>query len=164
MVKFGSNTFAGFGIPLAFGGRYFIVEPSSPTPLMSVVLVDGGKVHCEVLRNQPSMNTQTTVTMTPPGIITVADKATGSFVYKMRPGSETSVVFGRLNAGDMEVTISDKALRIGGSTLSDNLIMGCLVGVQVRPDGSFSMGGGSVPDAVVRWLGQSLGIGPYAAT
>src|SRR4051794_25229971 len=80
MVTFGGNHFEGdFSVPLAFEGRYFIVEPGDP-PLVTVVREVNGAPAFEVLKNEPA-GEQTS--KTPVGIVTVGD-AHGGFLYKVR--------------------------------------------------------------------------------
>src|SRR5690348_9973760 len=100
MPRFGGNEFDGnFSVPLAFEGRYFILEPGEPDPLVTVVReVDGSPVF-EVLKNEP-VGEETSKTGA--GIVTVGDRA-GGFLYKVRPGSETSVVFGTISGEEVDV-------------------------------------------------------------
>jgi hypothetical protein len=52
MVRFGGQEFIGFSVPLAFAGRYFVIEPGEP-PLVSVVVEVGTTVGFEVVKNEP---------------------------------------------------------------------------------------------------------------
>jgi len=150
MAKFGGNEFIGFSVPLVFEGRYFIMEPGNP-PNITVVREIKGTPVFEVLKNEPSSNPNTGVSKTPPGIITISDKESSRFLYKIRPGSETSVAFGILDGGEISVTISDKKIQVGSITLKNNIFTGNMAGVIVRPDGSVAIGA-PIPTQVLSWL------------
>ncbi|HEX9582756.1 MAG TPA: hypothetical protein VF970_16760, partial [Gemmatimonadales bacterium] len=81
MARFGGNEFTSFFVPLVFQDRYFILEPANPT-LITVVQNRQGQPVFEVLKNEPVSNDITEVTRTPPGIVTVSDRASGRFLYK----------------------------------------------------------------------------------
>src|SRR5262245_3619012 len=140
MVKFGGNTFINCQMPLAFAGRYFILEPDTSVLLVSVFLEREGKLVFEVLRNNPQHNAVTQVTQTPVGVLTVSDRNSGKFLYKVRPGSVTSVVFGTLEGKEIEATISDKAIQIGGICLTNNAFNGCEAGIGVDEKGRVGIG------------------------
>jgi hypothetical protein len=53
MARFGGNEFTDFSVPLVFAGRYFILEPATPRPLITVFLERDGKPVFEVLKNEP---------------------------------------------------------------------------------------------------------------
>ena len=152
MARFGGNEFIGFSVPLVFEGRYFILEPAKP-PSITVVLEQDGQPVFEVLRNEPSDNPVTEVSKTPPGILTVSERGSGRFLYKIRPGSETSVAFGKLGGGEISVTLSDRKIQVGGITLENNVFGGNMAGVVVRPDGSTGIGA-PIPKQVLTWLSQ----------
>jgi len=150
MAKFGGNEFIDFSVPLIFEGRYFIMEPGNPPNITVVHEIKGTPVF-EVLKNEPSSNPSTDVSKTPPGIISISDKESGRFLYKIRPGSETSVAFGKLDGGEFSATISDKKIQVAGVTLENNIFKGNMAGVIVRPDGSVKIGA-SIPAQVLSWL------------
>ena len=118
MAKFGSNEFTNFSIPLAFDGRYFILEPVSP-PLLSVIVEEAGQPAFEVLKNRPAGTATSNAAVTPPGIVTVTNKTTGKFIYKVRPGSETSIAFGTLTGDELVVRITDRMVQIGTNTFQN---------------------------------------------
>ena len=95
-------------LPLAFAGRYFILEPGNPDPLISVVVEHEGEPVFEVLKNQPQDTVFTVAEKTPPGIVTVSNRETKRFLYKIRPSSETSVVFGTIQGDEITVRLNDK--------------------------------------------------------
>jgi hypothetical protein len=150
MARFGGNEFTGFSVPLVFGGRYFVLEPGKE-PLISVFTDQGGKPMFEVLKNKPAENAQTKVTTNSSGIVTVTDKQTDRFLYKIRPGSETSVAFGKLDGGEISAVISDKKIQVGGVTVANNTFAGNMGGVLVREDGGMAIGT-ALPAIVVQWL------------
>lgn len=111
MTKFGGSTFVNCSVPFAFKGRYFVLEPGDP-PSLSVVLEHNGKPVFEIRRNQPSNNPVTNVSISAAGIITVSDNAIGRFLYKFRPESETTIVFGKIDGGEISARIDDKKFRL----------------------------------------------------
>ncbi len=148
MAKFGGNEFIGFSVPLAFEGRYFIMEPGNP-PKITVVREIEGKPVFEVLKNEPSSTLYTDVSKTLPGIITITDKESG-FLYKIRPDSKTSVAFGTLGGGEISAKISDREIEVGGLALENNTFIN-RAGVTVCRDGSVKIGG-SILTQVLSWL------------
>ena len=150
MAKFGGNEFIGFSVPLVFEGRYFIMEPGNPPQITVVIEIDGNPVF-KVLKNEPHSNSFTEVTQTPPGIITISEKESGKFLYKIRPSSETSVAFGKIDGGEIQVIISDVKIQVGGITLQNNKFVGNMAGVVVRPDGGTGIGT-PIPPQILSWL------------
>ena len=132
MARFGGNEFTTFSIPLVFEGRYFILEPGEP-PRISVVREYEGVPVFEVMRNEPVDNPLSEVTKTAAGIVTVSDK-TGKFQYKVRPHSETSIVFGKLDSGEISVRITDKKIQVGTNIFQNNVFNGVMTGVVIRAD------------------------------
>lgn len=151
MARFGGNEFTDFSVPLVFAGRYFILEPATSRPLITVFLERDGKPVFEVLKNEPQDNPVTVVSKTPPGIVTVSDRKTGRFLYKVRPGSETSVTFGRLENDARSVRITDRMLQVDGMRLTNNRFKGQMAGVYVGEDGSVGIGA-PIPPEVLRWF------------
>ena len=150
MATFGGNHFDGdFSVPLAFDGRYFILEPGDP-PLVTVVREVDGSPTFEVLKNEPVGDD---ATKTPAGIVTVGESG-GGFLYKVRPASETSVVFGTVSGDEIDVRITDKQIRVGGITLENNTFSGRMAGVVVDADGGVGIGA-PIPETLVRWFGTS---------
>jgi hypothetical protein len=150
LARFGGNEFTGFSVPLVFEGRYFVLEPGDP-PLVTVLVERDGQPLFEVLKNQPIENEITSVATNPTGVVTVTDKASHKFLYKIRPGSETSVAFGKLDGGEISARITDRSLQVGGVTLENNVFAGQWAGVIVRPDGSVGIGA-AIPPLVRQWL------------
>jgi len=137
MAQFGGNTFKNCPVPLAFNGRYFILEPG---PLFSVVLSHSGKPVFEILKNEPAENPLTDVTKNAAGIITVSEKETGKFLYKFRPESETSIVFGKIDGDTTTVVIGDKNIKVGTNTFQNNMVSGCGAGIVIDDKGDMGMG------------------------
>jgi len=150
MARFGGNEFKSFSVPLVFGGRYFVLEPGE-LPQLTVFVERGGLAEFEVLRNEPVDSPHSAVTKSAAGVVTVTDRESGRFLYKIRPGSETSVAFGTLQGGDVQARISDKALSVGGITLTNNRFDGVMAGVVVQDDGGVGIGC-ALPPAVVALL------------
>jgi len=152
MTKFGGSTFINCSIPLAFSGRYFILEPGNP-PAFSVVLEYNGAPVFEIKNNEPCDNPLTNVVKNAAGIVTVSEKSTGKFLYKFRPESETSIVFGNINGGEMTAKISDKRIQIGGITMENNTFVNCGAGVVVDQNGGVSMGA-PIPASLLALFGK----------
>lgn len=149
---FGSNKL-NCSIPLAFFGRYFILEQDGNIPLISVVseyrevvLEQKGKPVFEVFRNEPCTNPLTTATKTTPGIITVSDLNTNKFLYKIRPSSETSIIFGKIKdeETETEIVITDQYTLVNGNKFSNNSVTGFDVGFTILKNGFIL--GSSLPE------------------
>ena len=150
--RFGGSEFINCSVPLAFEGRYFIVEPGDPASLISVVLDFEGKPIFEVFKNQPVDNPLTTVSKTPPGILTVIDKQSRTFLYKIRPGSETSIVFGTIKGDEINVAITDRQIKVGTNTIQNCVFNGVGAGIVVYKSGGFGIGA-PIPESLRKWFG-----------
>jgi hypothetical protein len=139
MTKFGGSTFINCSVPLAFKGRYFILEPGNP-PSFSVVLEHNGAPIFEIKNNLPLDNPITDVSTSGAGIVTVSDKATGRFLYKFRPESETSIVFGKIDGGEISAKISDRRIQVGGATIENCTFNGFGAGIVVDENGGIGIG------------------------
>jgi hypothetical protein len=144
-LNIGGNLFS-CPIPLVFKNRYFFVAKGDKEDIFSVFILKDGEPVFEVYENQPHDNPLTEVTKTPVGVITVSDKKSGAFMYKIRPGYKASSIFGRIKDKEAEIFISDRELRVGGTTLRDNSIQ-AEVGVILNDDGSTSIGATIPPEA-----------------
>src|SRR3989304_3994921 len=149
MVKFGGSEFIDCSVPLAFAGRYFILEPDPSGPLLSVVLDYQGKPLFEVYKNEPMENPVSNVSKTSPGIVAVADKKTNSFLYKVRPGSETSVVFGTIRGEEISASVTDRQISVGGITIQNCVFNGVGAGIVVDENGGGGIGG-SIPQTLLQ--------------
>src|SRR4051812_30632113 len=154
MARFGGNEFTHFSVPLVFEDHYFILEPTTTIPLITVVRDYEGQPVFEVLKNQPIENPLTDVTKTPPGIVTVADRQTDQFLYKVRPGSETSVVFGTVTGEDISVSITDRHIRVGDQKIENNTFSGPMAGVVIGADGSVGIAA-PIPEQLRQWFGRA---------
>ena len=159
MVRFGGSEFIDCSVPLAFAGRYFILEPGTPDPLLSVVVEYRGKPVFEVLKNEPVENPLSKVSKTRPGVVTVVDRKSGRFLYKVRPGSETSVVFGTIKGEEISATVTDRQIRVGGITVENCVFNGVGAGIVVDESGGVGIGA-PIPPALLRWFGSD----PRAST
>ncbi len=93
----------------------------------------------EVLKNRPMANGITDMNETSAGIVAVSKRSSGEFLYKVRPDSETSVVFGKLEGDTIDVKITDRYILIGGMRLENCEFRG-VAGVVVRRDGTTAIG------------------------
>ena len=150
MAKFGGNNFDSFSVPLVFDGRYFVLEPGDP-PQLSVFTEQDGEPVFEVLKNQPVDSTTIEATINPTGVVTISDKASGNFLYKVRPGSETSIAFGKIDGGEISAKISDRSIQVGGMTASNNTFSGAMAGVVVDSNGNIGIDA-PIPPAVMKLL------------
>jgi hypothetical protein len=151
MANIGGSQFQNVLVPLAFGSRYFILDSDDP-PDLSVVDLTAAGPEWEIVRNQPRSTSVSVATKTPPGIVTVTDRATGRFVYTLRPGAETSLVFGTLRGNEVECVIRDGSVRIGTNTVRLGDFRDLTVGVLISPNGDVRIGGTSVPAPVAAAL------------
>ena len=150
MARFGGNEFTDFSVPLVFESRYFVLEPGDP-PRITVLLERDHQPVFEVLKNQPNENAVSDVTANQTGFVTVVAKGTSRFLYKVRPASETSVAFGKLDGGEISARITDRAIQVGGITVENNRFIGSMAGVVVGTDGSVVIGT-PIPQPVRQWL------------
>ena len=142
MLKYmlGGSNFINCSLPLVFEDRYFIAEPGTPTPLLSVFVGIEGNFGFEILKNEPVENLGSIATKSTPGIITVTDRKTNQFIYKIRPGSETSIVFGTVEGKELNISISDTQIKIGSNTFKSLTFNGVEAGIVINKNGGFSMG------------------------
>ena len=153
MARFGGSEFIGFSVPLVFEGRYFLLEPSTEA-LVSVFTEKNGQAVFEVLKNKPVPNGVTDVVTNAAGVVTVSDKTSGKFLYKVRPGSETSVAFGKLDGGEISARITDRQIQVGRITIENCSFVGNMAGVVVDPNGGVGIGA-PIPHIVLRLLTSS---------
>lgn len=146
MVSIGSNEFNNVAFPLAFDNRYFMLEPSVDSDIGTVFTVQDGKPIIEILKNNPQDNSLSKAETNPTGIVTVSDPNTGAFLYKLRPGSKNSSIFGRINGEETEIKITDREIRIGTNTFQNNQVSGSAVGIIVNSNGGIGMGTGLPPE------------------
>ena len=151
MAQFAGYEFTEFSVPLIFEGRYFILEPGNP-PLITVVMEVEGEPVFEILKNQPSANDVTDTSSNPAGIVTVSDKVSGKFLYKVRPDSETSVIFAKSDGGECPAVITDREIRLGGFVIENNPFHGSMAGAVVDPEIGAGMLGAPIPPEVEQWL------------
>ncbi len=155
MVQFGGSEFARCSVPFAFQGRYFIIEGEGDQTAVSVVLIEGGSPVFEVLRNEPGGSSKTSVSRSGAGVVTVTDAVSGEFLYKVRPGSQASVVFGTVRGPELEARVDDKRIVIRGRRgeevvdiikVTNCTFDGVGAGVLVDHDGKISMGAPVPPE------------------
>ena len=146
MVDIGSNKFENVAFPLAFANRYFMLEYSSGKDVWTVFTLEDGKLFIEILKNKPHDNDLSKAETNPTGIVTVSDPKTGAFLYKLRPGSKDSSIFGRINGQETEIKITDREICIGTNKFQNNLVSGFAVGIIVDGRGGIGMGAGLPPE------------------
>ena len=142
MANVGSNQFKNVTFPLVFEDRYFMLEASPEKDVWTVLQLKDGDLIIEVLKNEPQQNPSTEVTTNPTGIITVSDKDSGKFLYKIRPESKNTSIFGSINGAETEIKITDKEIRVGTNSFQNNMVIGSSVGIMVDKNGGMGMGGG----------------------
>jgi len=150
LARFGGNEFTGFSVPLMFEGRYFILEPGDP-PLVTVFVEREGQPVFEVMKNRPVANLLTQVSMNATGVVTVSEKVSGRFLYKIRPGSDTSVAFGKLGGGEISARITDRSIQAGDTMIQNSAFSGEMTGLVVDATGSIGIGA-KLPPLVRSWL------------
>ncbi len=146
MINIGSNKFDKVAFPLVFENRYFMIEPTKENDVWTVITLQDGKPIIEILRNKPQENSISEVVTNSTGIITVSNPETGKFLYKLRPGSKNSSIFGTINGEEKEIKITDKEICVGTNIFQNNLVIGFAVGIMVNRNGGISMGGGLPPE------------------
>lgn len=113
MARIGGTSFDGVRFPLVLGDRYFEVREVNAALSISVFRWRPGepRVTYEVKANRPA---EDYVTTTPGvGIVTFTRTADGTWEFKLRPDSTTSVVFGSVHATDeVAVRITDREIRV----------------------------------------------------
>ena len=139
MVTIGSNKFEKVAIPLSIEGRYFLIEEENGNDLWTVLTFFNGQPVVEILRNQPKQNALSTVTTNATGIVTVADSKTGAFLYKLRPGSKNSSIFGKIKGEETEIRVTDREIKIGTNVFQENTVIGSAIGIMVGKDGSIGI-------------------------
>jgi hypothetical protein len=155
--RFGGSEFINCSVPLVLVGRCFVVEPGDPIPLVSVILEHQGQPVFEVLRNEPKENPVSEVSRTPRGFVTVVDRATGHFLYKVRPDSETSIVFSKgIRGEEVSAVVTDRVIRVGGVTVKNCIFGGVGAGIVVDESGRINVAG-PIPPAVLRLLEKREG-------
>jgi hypothetical protein len=149
MTRFGRNELTTFSVPLAFEGRYFILEHGDP-PRVSVVREHEGSPVFEVIRNEPGDAPMSEVTKTSAGMVAVSDKA-GKLLYKVRPQDETSVILEKADGSEVSVLITDQKIRVGVATIKNARFNGAMAGIVVWANGGVGLNA-SIPSAVLHWL------------
>ena len=158
--KFGGQTFRNCAVPAIVGDRVIVVEPGRGDPLVSVLAKGAdGKATAEVLRNRPGDPTTDVNVSESTGIVSVAAKSgSGTWLYKVRPGSTTSITFGSLAVGERQLRIRDRTLTVldgggkGVAGLEGLAIDGFPVGVYLGASGEFLLGLMAFPPDIAAWL------------
>ena len=145
-INIGSNRFDNVAIPLVLDDRYFLLgEGSDGADVWTVFTFVDGQPLIEVLNNLPQQNSISVVETNPTGIITVSDPKTGKFLYKIRPGTKRSSIFGTIQGKETEIKVLDREIRVGTNVFTQNTIVGFPVGIAVR-GGSIAIGSPLPPE------------------
>lgn len=151
MTIISGNQFGEFSIPLAFGNRYFILEPSAAGLQVSVFLDQGGAIPVfEILKNEPIGNPNSHVINSLPGILVTSDNAKKQ-IYQLQVGHEVLVKFRLENETDFTVHFSKEKIQAGGVTLENSSFQG-VIGVVVEPNGAVGVGG-ALPKSLLHLFG-----------
>lgn len=157
-IVIGSNSFEYVQIPLVVVNRFFFIDSLNSKPVISVIAdIDGVPVP-EIIENEPAdSHPSLEITKFLNGIIVVGNPEVPGqqFMYKFRPGSTTSVIFGDLvdDEGEIRVKIRDRDIRIwyypaglkegdkkpGPNVISRNTIQHGQIGVLVRKNGDITL-------------------------
>lgn len=133
-IIIGGNEFINCSFPLALNNKYFLIEEGAEH-LFTVFNIENGKVITEIFKNEPQDNPYTRGTKNATGIITVCDNQTGNFIYKIRPGSKSSEIFGRIVDEEEPIIIKDNYIEY-----KTHRFQGCgfygQVGIKINADGT----------------------------
>jgi hypothetical protein len=141
------NTLLNCSVPLKINDRYFVVNKGQKEDLFTVFVSEGDEVLIfEVIENTPEPNPLTEVTKGPDGLITATNRLSGEVEYEIKPGYKGSSVFGHTQGGEVEVSIDDRMIKAGNTTLEANQIQN-EVGLVVGNDGKVTRGS-SLPEPV----------------
>ncbi len=146
MINIGSNKFENVAIPLIFQDRYFLLEQEGDQDVFTVFTFHKGQPTIEVLKNEPVENPITKTEKNATGIITVSDPISGAFLYKIRPGSKDSSIFGTMGAKEEEIRIRDREITFRGNVFSENMFINIPVGIHIGKDGSVGLGAQFPPE------------------
>lgn len=154
MVNIGSNIFLNCTIPIILGDRYFILEYEDNCDKFTVFWLEDDRIVYEILKNNFIDNPNTCAEMHKSGIITVVDKSTNRFLYKIRLGSKNSIIFGRIKDKEEEIIIKDKKIMYRGNVFEGNIFMGIPVGIHIKSDGSLAIGA-RLPNQLINIISRS---------
>lgn len=141
--------FGDFSIPLAFAGRYFILEPSPEGPVVSVLLDSEEAPVFDILKNEPIGNPDSVVVNSVPGVFAVRDN-TGRPVYQLQVGSEAKAVLTLADGGELEVSFSEDGIRAGKLDIPA-MANPAVIGAKVSSAGSVGVGN-YVPYPLLKWF------------
>ena len=126
-------------VPLAYGSRYFILQPGKDRPLVSVLCDASGGPAFEIVKSQKSTGQEVDIMATPEGGFIVRDKTSGAFCYSVVPATVTRIVLGGLPYGPLDALIQDNGVIIGDTTYSYHEQDGSVMGVEVFNDASVQL-------------------------
>jgi hypothetical protein len=151
MAHFAGQTFSGFSIPLIFEDRVFILE-SADSSLITVVRDLNGEPFFEILKNEPCATKWSVASIDSARVVTVCEKASGRFLYRVGLGTETIVSFRKPDDKEFSVAITDEEIRAGGMIFNNHPFRDAMAGVLIDPEIEVGMMDPPVPAQVARWL------------
>jgi len=141
--------FEEYSIPLAFAGRYLIVE-QAPDGLMVSMLLDHEEAPVfDILKNEPIGNPYSSVVNSVPGVFDVKDN-TGRPVYQLQVGAEIKAVLYLDSGEELEVSLTKDSIRAGKLDIP-NTFNPAVIGAKVSPGGSVGVGN-YVPYSLLKWF------------
>ncbi len=148
MNQFEKISFFDCPVPIEFKGRYFIFEPGA-MPKFSVVLAFEGKPLLEIVQNNPQENPLSEAIKSETGDITVSEKETGKLLYKIKPGSETEIVFSKNDGGEISAKFSNNKINVGKISREILQFNGETAILGIKDDDSIISGSARLPSSLL---------------
>lgn len=118
--KMGNNDFINCAFPLVIVNKFFMIENMGGQHIFSVFNLIDGKIVFEIIKNEPVENPYITGEKNPTGVITISNKETESYLYKIRPDNKSSLVFGIIAGEEKEIKIKDRFIEYNTNTIAMN--------------------------------------------
>lgn len=155
-INLGTNDISGCLFALAVGDRFFHIYEHDGKLTADVFRWDEASrtPRWEVKGGEPQ---QDNITTNPTGIVTYGHEDTGAFLFKFRPKTGVSQIFGKVPVDEeMEVRITDRRITVCKTGeefahLDHNQIAGSPVALSVGADWSVAMGAG-LPEGMAEQL------------
>ncbi len=151
MAQFAGQTFSGFSVPLIFEDRVFIRESAGSSLITVVRDVDGEPIF-EILKNEPRATEWSVAATDPAGVVTLTEKASGRFLYRLHPGTETTIFFKRPDDEEFSVVITNEEIQVGGMIFNNHPFRAAMAGVLIDPEIEVGMMDPPVPALINEWL------------
>ncbi len=150
--------FMNCSLPLVFAGRYFLFEPASPGPKISVMFESQAQPWFEILKNEPVKNDFSKISTSDSGVLTVEvkDHKKNHWLYEVHVGSEPSiitVVFKTKKGFSLSAEIGETHTKIGEKRIENCIFDGVRAGVMLYEDGSI-VARPPVALKLLRWFKQ----------